>query len=80
MIYNIIDRRKRPYRWREINAIIEATTHDNSCDDADQLTPGGDDLTFDQRESISLNEAIAWATEEACAVTLYLYDKGAGTF
>jgi hypothetical protein len=79
MIYNIIDRRNRPYRWREINAIIEATAHDNSCHDSDQQPSRDDDLTFDQREGISLNEAIEWATEEQCAVTLYIYDKGAGT-
>jgi len=35
MILNIIDNRKRPYRWKRISAIIEATWHDNSCEDAD---------------------------------------------
>ena len=79
MIYNIIDRRKRPYRWREINAIIEATSHDNFCEDSDQQTANDDDLTYDGREDISLHEAIAWARSEPCEVTLYLYDKGDGT-
>ena len=36
MIWNIIDNRRRPYRWREVNAIVEAVEHDNSCPDADQ--------------------------------------------
>jgi hypothetical protein len=36
MIWNIIDRREQPYRWREVNAIVEAVEHDNSCRDADQ--------------------------------------------
>jgi hypothetical protein len=79
MIYNIIDRRERPYRWRSINAIIEATSHDNSCDDSDQQPPSDDDLIYDQREGISLSEAISWAHERPDAVTLYIYDEGAGT-
>jgi hypothetical protein len=36
MLWNIIDKRTRPYRWREVNAIVEAVEHDNSCADADQ--------------------------------------------
>lgn len=79
MICNIIDKRTRPYRWREVNAIIEATSHDNACMDADQQPPTDDDLTYDQREDVTLAEAIAWANEQPCPVTLYLYDKGAGT-
>jgi hypothetical protein len=79
MIYNVIDSRKRPYRWRKVNAIIEATSHDNSCKDADQQPPSDDDLTYDEREGISLNEAIRWADEQSCPVTLYIYDEGRGT-
>ena len=79
MIYNIIDKRTRPYRWREVNAIIEATSHDNACKDADQQQPTDDDLTYDERENITLAEAIEWANKESSPVTLYLYDKGAGT-
>lgn len=78
MIYNIIDRRKRPYRWREVNAIIEATSHDNSCEDADQQPVAVDDLTYDELEGVSLEAAISWASDQPGAVTLYLYDKGAG--
>lgn len=79
MICNIIDRRTRPYRWREVNAIIEATSHDNACEDADQQRPTDDDLTYDQLENITVAKAIAWANKEMCPVTLYLYDKGTGT-
>lgn len=28
-ILNIVDRRKRPYRFQKINAIVEPTRHDN---------------------------------------------------
>ena len=79
MIFNIIDRRKRPHRWREVNAIIEATSQDNACNDSDQQESSADDVTYDQLENVSLQEAVAWADAEPSAVTLYIYDKGAGT-
>ncbi|QYE32956.1 hypothetical protein KZX46_02055 (plasmid) [Polymorphobacter sp. PAMC 29334] len=79
MIYNVIDQRTRPYRWREVNAIIEATSHDNACMDADQQPPADADLDYGERENITLQEGIAWASEQSCPVTLYLYDKGSGT-
>lgn len=81
MICNIIDRRERRYRWKRINAIVEATWHDNTCDDTDIVESVGADteVTYDQREGISLSEAVAWASAQACPVTLYLYDEGKGT-
>lgn len=36
MLTNIIDHRKRPYRFKKINAVIEPTRHDNTVKDADQ--------------------------------------------
>lgn len=78
MIFNVIDHRRRPYRWREVNAIIEATSQDNACDDSDQHPPADNDITYEQLEGVSLQEAIAWADSHASAVTLYLYDKGEG--
>ena len=36
MIWNIIDKRTRTYRWKAITAIIEPVSHDNSCADSDQ--------------------------------------------
>jgi hypothetical protein len=39
VICNIIDRRLRPYRWAKINAIVEATSYDNDCLDADISPP-----------------------------------------
>lgn len=79
MICNIVDRRTQPYRWREVNAIIEATSHDNACENADQQPPTDDDVIYDQLENVTLQEAVAWANAEPGAVTLYLYDQGAGT-
>jgi hypothetical protein len=80
MIWNIIDRRKRPYRWKRVNAIIEAVEHDNSCPDADQAPEAAINIVvdYDQRESISIEDAVLWASQQDCAVTLYLYDVGDG--
>jgi hypothetical protein len=80
MIWNIIDRRERPYRWQEVNAIVEAVEHDNSCADADQAPESDPLLTVDYAslEAVSVQEALAWADSQRCPVTLYLYDTGRG--
>ena len=80
MIWNIVDRRNRQYRWREVNAIVEATEHDNSCNDADQAPESDASLTVDYAslEAVTVNEAITWANGQPCPVTLYLYDVGRG--
>jgi hypothetical protein len=78
MLYNIVDRRKRPYRWRTINAVIEATAHDNGVTDSDKAPVSADDVAFDQREAISLEAAVAWAAGQSGPVTLFLYDEGDG--
>jgi hypothetical protein len=79
MLCNIIDHRTRPYRWRKLNAIIEATSHDNEVSDGDQAPSGREDVVYEQREAISLEAAAAWAAQQAGPVTLFLYDEGAGT-
>lgn len=81
MIWNIIDRRKRPYRWKRVNAIIEAVESDNSCSDSDQAARADamEAIDYEERERLSVAEAIKWANEQHCSVTLYLYDEGAGT-
>ena len=76
MIWNVIDRRTRPYRWANLNVIIEATYYDNALRDADQVgenTPETD-VVFDERQGIALHDAINWANTQSCPVTLYLYD------
>lgn len=80
MIWNIVDNRARRYRWKVVNAIVEAVEHDNSCADSDQA-PESDPLSvvdYDALEAVSVNEAIRWAMEQPCPVTLYLYDEGQG--
>jgi hypothetical protein len=79
VILNIIDRRKHPYRWKLITAIIEPASHDNSVADADQASdPDGEFSSYDQRAEISLADAVTWAQSEPFQVTLYLYDLGQG--
>jgi hypothetical protein len=80
MLWNIIDRRTRPYRWREVNAIVEAIEHDNSCKDSDQAPESDPSLTVDYEalEAVSVAEAVQWAEGKPCPVTLYLYDLGQG--
>ena len=83
MIANIIDKRTNHFSWKTVNAIIEATWHDNSGKNADQAErgPPGTEIAYDQRECISIEEAIMWAQTESglCPVTLFIYDDGAGT-
>jgi len=64
-----------------VNAVIEAIEHDNSVVDADQA-PDADVrvcVDYDQRADVSVHDATAWANDQRCPVTLYLYDEGAGT-
>ena len=74
MILNIVDRRQQPYRWRQIKAIIEPTWHDNSVRDSDQAEVVHDVLDYDEREGISVADAVQWASALSFDVTLYLYD------
>jgi hypothetical protein len=79
MITNIIDKRKRPYRFLKINAIVEAAWHDNTAKDADQAPScENDDPAYEEREHIPLSEAVTWASAFAEPVTLFLYDQDAG--
>lgn len=79
MIWNIVDRRKRHYRYLKINAVIEDVSHDNRCDDADQFEEENDRAPeYDARRGVLLHEAILWAEAEEGKVTLYLYDIGGG--
>jgi len=76
MICNIIDNRRRRHRWKSVDAIIEATSNDNSVHDADEQPGGPDDIVYASRKGVSVAEAIAWANAEPSVVTLYLYDEG----
>ena len=72
---------RRVYRWKTINAIVEAVEHDNTCVDSDQAAEADEALVvdYDQLEGVSVQQAVAWANQQSCPVTLYLYDEGKGT-
>jgi hypothetical protein len=74
MIVNVIDNRRRPYRWKEVKAAIEPAWHDNKCNDADQAVRGEQEVDYQERDPISIEAAIAWATDLPFPVTLYLSD------
>ncbi len=79
-IVNIVDRRKRKYRFIKINAIIEAAWHDNSCKDSDQIRSGGAGPAYEDREHITLAEAITWGQSFEAPVTLFVYDEDGGIY
>jgi hypothetical protein len=77
MILNIIDRRTNAYRWKLVDAIIEAAWHDNACHDAShQLEPDHREPGYAARKGLSLAEAVVWASSFDVDLTLYLYDPG----
>ncbi len=79
MILNIVDRRKRNYRWQTVNAVLENTHQDNEASDSDQAREDCESqLIYDGRRNISVREAIPWGMAEKAEVTLYLYDEGDG--
>ena len=78
MIWNIVDKRKQPYRWKAITAIMEPTYHDNSVVDSDQAEETTDDVVYDERAEISLADAVIWVQSLPFPATLYLYDLGRG--
>ena len=79
MIWNIVDNRTRRYRWAKINAVIEDVANDNSCDDTDVFDEeNNNEPVCDDRQNISLHEAVMWAEQRSGKVTLYLYDEDDG--
>jgi hypothetical protein len=77
---NIVDRRKHKYRFAKINAVVEPTCHDNSIDDADKVEPGYSGVGYDEREHITLADAVTWANSFNWPTTLYLYDHDGGIY
>lgn len=77
-IANIVDRRRRPYRYRRVNAVVEAAWHDNGVVDADESRAGGPD--YAELEHASLADAILWAQGFSGEVTLFIYDQDSGIY
>lgn len=83
MLANIIDNRKRKYRFKKVNVVIEATWHDNSCKDSDHVRKprnGKDGPDYDQMEHVTIAEGIMRADKYKNPVTLSLYDHDSGIY
>jgi hypothetical protein len=82
MLTNIIDRRKHPYKFKIVNAVIEPTRHDNRVKGADKAEPkprlDKSWIGYDEKEHVAVRTAILWAVLHHDYVTLYLYDKDSG--
>ncbi len=80
MLCNIVDKRKRRHRWRKVNAIVEATEHDNANGDSDQVPEEeqGIAVTYEELVGVSVHEALQWASNFDGPTTLFLYDDGDG--
>ena len=77
MIWNIVDARERPYRWKNVDAMVEPTFSDNNVKNSDQAPRDAKSWPFcAEFEGGPLSEAIAWANGFEEPVTLYLYDCG----
>ena len=75
MIINVMDLRERPYRWKNICAVVQSASKDNVAEDSDKVTEGlGVEIDYAEREGISVREAVLWAESMSGMVTLYLYD------
>ena len=75
MIVNVLDLRERPYRWKNICAVVQSAIKDNVAEDADQVKDGlGVEIDYAERMGISVREAFQWAEGLGGMVTLYLYD------
>lgn len=81
-INNIVDHRKKPYRFKKINAVIEATWHDNKVKDSDFIVKNEDDEgpTYEESEHTTLADAVLWAQSFTAPVTLYIYDEDGGVY
>jgi hypothetical protein len=80
VIFNIIDCRKKQYKWRYVYAIVEPTWHDNNkSPETDHIDPAvfaHQEDDYDERAHIALHDAVVWAERLPYAVTLYIYDDG----
>jgi hypothetical protein len=74
-ITNIIDRRRRRYRFNAVYAIVEPAWYKNGADADQAERPESDSFTYDERSNISVADAIQWANSFRSQVTLFLCDR-----
>jgi len=80
MITNILDRRTHSHVWRNIDAVAEATWHDNAPEGTLEHDRAARDAAHDDvfaiRSNLPLSAAVMWAQALNDEITLYLYDAG----
>jgi len=74
MIANIIDKRSNSYNVN-CDVAFEPSCQDNSVKGATQFGWGSKTFTYDQLTHTTIVEAIEYARQWDCAVTMYVYDK-----
>jgi hypothetical protein len=80
MLRNVIDRRKREFRWLAVDVTAEPTWHDNTCNDADQAERDDGEPMYAARKNISLSEAVRWVEAMPLPMTLYIFDGESNAF
>lgn len=80
MLANVIDHRKRKFRFLKVNVVAEATWHDNRGKDTDYSDPALGGPAYEEFEHIALNDAIVWAQEQTAPITLFVYDEDGGIY
>jgi hypothetical protein len=78
MIVNVIDKRTNCYKWKQVDACVEPTWHDNSVG-ADQAVKGSaeqEGIGYEEIQLVSVHRAFEWANGFPYASTVYLYDPG----
>lgn len=74
MIANIVDKRRRRHRWKNVHVILEAIWQDNSVADSDQAEPTEPVVDYIEFDDMPLAEAISLAHAEQGIVTMFIYD------
>ncbi|MCG6884174.1 MAG: hypothetical protein LJE62_10525 [Silicimonas sp.] len=78
MLMNVIDLRERPYRWKNVLAVVESASKNNSAKDADKIeTAAGIEIDYAERDDLNVRDAVLWAEGLQGRVTLYIYDRDA---
>ena len=78
MLMNVMDLRERPYRWREVLAVLESAFKNNEAPDGDKVSGDiGAFIDYAERSGITVRDAMQWAEQAGGPVTLYLFDMDA---
>ena len=73
---NVIDLREKPYRWKNVVAVVESAAKNNVAIDSDAVeNTAGVEIDYAERGDLNVRDAILWAESLQGKVTLYIYDQ-----